>query len=1157
MLAAGPKHCLALVHEKDKKQSTFLDMILPKKDTKVEMNITLKGWGENTLGQISIDTAYLYKKIYNPVEISCTSKYKFIACGDNHSAGIDVEEKLWVWGSKDAFGAYFNGHSEMYENDTRILNGQLMHKKLTEKIYKVEKVHLSSNYNLVFYNDHPLFYWQGKKGQKETEKHFLQKVKAHRDFHTVAIGLDHSLAISKDQARVYSWGSDLNFEEKIISDYDKILVCNICELMASQHYKISSKKESFSKNRNQQSNSYIDDTKRNPSIDKNARATKLLDRKTQKMSSINITQKYSTLQELSQKLQIDKKELSIHEAMKSIETIILKKPYKFLHNYITAIKRQSQRYRKTNQNSNERTSTSRLSKKKKEIDYNKVLISGKLGTQIMSKNTYTRIQHQNFKGWMQSQSVKPTEVEIITYLLEKSRFDNKNSEDEKFAESQNYIKRKFFTKLNKLLSQSNQKNFDKKNLLNLPLFEQFLESEKNVAVSTKLSSFHISLDKDMNIKTNNLMQSNVSETNTQILSQNWNNEEINTEKTLAVEQKTEASPEKNYQSFFCSSEYLNFCFDKVKNSCITFFGIVQRIEKYDKKKKSIIKDIRASFFKRIFEEPFNKSKLIKVEKSLQADVEKDKWLSHYYREAIPMEILINIKAYQHLFTAFHFHPCMFINILKWSNEISEHLAINYRGNEIIDKKLLRDKPQLASEYVDLIRSCLGGDINGNKRKEYLFLSILRDTFRYELDKCKDINNVVYNEVQIDDKNVSSYLSVTDLNFLNENNREAEQHLKYTKEMLYFIVKSEIVLPTTDEELGGTGNNDEAKSFRNNLVSNNSSINPNKNNSNNFTKNQSLKTIYKTVWSSMKRYMNQQCDVDSNSSHKFGYCFLYNDEMERLFKNKFSSDNVDKNKLRNKLELEYFDERLKRLKSFYDSFLVFNDKVEKKSENTSKQSINVSQFSIVSKGIKNQKFFLKKNFKIIRDEIVKVYPDFKTEIDYEYFYLDLLFYPLRRKILKEIKKESAKEVSKCKSTCVKDCKKHKKKDSMKWNYFNIYLLIKLVCLKREIEVKQPNYLLTLIKKSDLNKAMVARYKNREECLDSLCEAMSELNESFEQDNYFGYNISKVEKSLFKIHKEYFPNADNISCNKFIRKSLGYGSLIKILKYFWQKKIFQNF
>jgi alpha-tubulin suppressor-like RCC1 family protein len=75
--------------------------------------LTLAGcvytWGDNYYGQLGISN-FMLPELNEPQYLKHNEKFRTIFAYKYNSFGIDVEDKLWVWGKSEFIGSNFKGH---------------------------------------------------------------------------------------------------------------------------------------------------------------------------------------------------------------------------------------------------------------------------------------------------------------------------------------------------------------------------------------------------------------------------------------------------------------------------------------------------------------------------------------------------------------------------------------------------------------------------------------------------------------------------------------------------------------------------------------------------------------------------------------------------------------------------------------------------------------------------------------------------------------------------------------------------------------------------------------------------------------------------------------------------------------------------------------
>lgn len=464
-----------------------------------------------------------------------------------------------------------------------------------------------------------------------------------------------------------------------------------------------------------------------------------------------------------------------------------------------------------------------------------------------------------------------------------------------------------------------------------------------------------------------------------------------------------------------TSEYLMNCFESTKLKYESFIILIETLRARYNERKKIIKKMNSFFFNRCIEEPFcqqnelqskvdtndnssissKNNDRFRHEYSRVEDMVKDKYFSCYYRNSMPYPILNYIYEYKNLFTAFHLHPCIVVNQFGWLRK--EGLREDFQKNN------LNFTPK---EFRKFVVSVLSG-VHGDLRTELLYLAILKEVFTIELEEFKDINHFVYNTGQ--------YMS--DENHDHKKKQSGQEHIPYTRELLYFIIK---------------------KDFK-------------------------LYKIFQVAFMKITNFIKIEMRTFKKKNYrKFLFCYKINEELGNFFFHE--SENTRKFCIEKSQEKIYL---------LWEKCLI------------------PELFNKFNEGIQLN-FFVSQAFHMINTTVINQFPEFKADEDQQYFLTDMFFFPIRRKLYK---------------ACIK-----KENEDFKWNYHSVCKFIKQLCLKLDIDVKEPAFIHNMVLKSKLKRKMEESYKNNytgEYILERLKRTQKKKEETLRFEIYFNQILKSAQ------------------------------------------------
>lgn len=361
--------------------------------------------------------------------------------------------------------------------------------------------------------------------------------------------------------------------------------------------------------------------------------------------------------------------------------------------------------------------------------------------------------------------------------------------------------------------------------------------------------------------------------------------------------------------------------------------------------------MKSFFFNKLIEEPFclqnplregtdlenKQNNRFKRETSKMEDVLKNKNYSSYYFNAIPYPVLNYMNEYTKLFTAFHLHPCMIVNMFRWCRK------------EGLKDQLTKYKFE-PSEFVEFVVSMLGG-VHGDFRKQNLYIAILKEVLKIELEDYKDFFDLIYDKATDDVNEIQDPTGKT----------SNAEHLPYTKELICFIMK---------------------KDFK-------------------------LNSIFELASMKIIRYVHEEMRSGRKDYKSFLFCFHMNQKLREQ-----TSSLSDYQKKHN------YEKSLEKILLLYEKI------------------IRVGLFEKIKENYTILSTFLDAAFQTINQTMVNKFPDFKSDDDNGYFLVNMFFYPIRKVLLEEA------------------CKKSN--GDAKWNFVSVSKFIEVLCLKRELIVKDTSF-----------------------------------------------------------------------------------------------------
>ena len=145
-LSTSKSHTLVLCEQKENKIN-WLNSIIDKKSNN---NIQIYAWGNNSYGQLGLNDKEIRP---SPVCLNSFIKFKSISAGLNCSAGISIDNNLYVWGLLNNFS--FENVKEKIESLLPLKKDIL--NKLNIQIIK--KIKLGDFFNIIITGNNNLYYW--------------------------------------------------------------------------------------------------------------------------------------------------------------------------------------------------------------------------------------------------------------------------------------------------------------------------------------------------------------------------------------------------------------------------------------------------------------------------------------------------------------------------------------------------------------------------------------------------------------------------------------------------------------------------------------------------------------------------------------------------------------------------------------------------------------------------------------------------------------------------------------------------------------------------------------------------------------------------------------------------------------------------------------
>lgn len=144
--------------------------------------------------------------------MGCVGVNTVVSVGDEHSAVLDKDGNVWLWGKND-YGQVGTGTKENQYVPVKIMSD-------------VKSVSLGANHSGVIKNDNSLWLWgyndSGRLGNGNTEETF-DKIKAMEDVAAVSLGMGQSAAIKTDGS-LWVWGANgAHWDTKVRLTPEKIM----------------------------------------------------------------------------------------------------------------------------------------------------------------------------------------------------------------------------------------------------------------------------------------------------------------------------------------------------------------------------------------------------------------------------------------------------------------------------------------------------------------------------------------------------------------------------------------------------------------------------------------------------------------------------------------------------------------------------------------------------------------------------------------------------------------------------------------------------------------------------------------------------------------------------------------------------------------------
>ena len=240
-VAVGKNHLLAVCEVENLQPNIFdelADLNQGKKVNKDEdrdKQTDLYAWGNGSMGQLGLEKA---ENVNFPVKIEIKGDFTMISAGEEHSAAVTSDKKLYVWGHMDYLPSDVESQLRNSQGDEIKFKSTRGGVNFIKKPYELKKkvdttfimfsdIQLSSKYNLVLGDDNSsnekqIYHWgtflneKNDTGDDKYEPRKRKEIKTFSNFNTkeVSAAYDHAACISYDGQRVYCWGID-NYSGKL------------------------------------------------------------------------------------------------------------------------------------------------------------------------------------------------------------------------------------------------------------------------------------------------------------------------------------------------------------------------------------------------------------------------------------------------------------------------------------------------------------------------------------------------------------------------------------------------------------------------------------------------------------------------------------------------------------------------------------------------------------------------------------------------------------------------------------------------------------------------------------------------------------------------------------------------------------------------------
>jgi alpha-tubulin suppressor-like RCC1 family protein len=167
----------------------------------------LYGWGSNENGRLGLSNNYKESSVPTLIDVCGGKKIVNVDAGNRHSACIDINGRLYTWGS-GGNGRLGHGTTKDLSSPTNVLS------TIMNKHVKLNSVACGFSHTSAIDVDGNLYVWGcgnsgrlGIKGSKHDDKVRPVKIGGEMKFHSVDLGSNHSLGILMNNNQMMAWGA--------------------------------------------------------------------------------------------------------------------------------------------------------------------------------------------------------------------------------------------------------------------------------------------------------------------------------------------------------------------------------------------------------------------------------------------------------------------------------------------------------------------------------------------------------------------------------------------------------------------------------------------------------------------------------------------------------------------------------------------------------------------------------------------------------------------------------------------------------------------------------------------------------------------------------------------------------------------------------------